>query len=358
MFRLVRGQYLRGIVTDAKTRKPIPGAVVSESLLSRKSVKTDENGSYSLLLPLGEVWISAPGYVPVTIGTYETSTRSQNRNVALAKGAKLRATLVRPDGSPLAGRRVLFSLVGSQRAPFEWTAKTDAEGKVSTSSIGPSTRMVAYVDVDGVFTQFYRRTQQRNHDLGRVTVPADRILVGRVRAASNERVAGARVALFPSDSRTIASMRITYTDRVGGFRFDAVPNERMTMIVEAGTHGFATKQLGPKALSEPVEVRMPDGQEVSGTVLDPKGNPVSGAWVTCYSTSSSVGLPGPSSTNAALVVISDRNGRFRFRGLAKRSWTVTSRYLRDGVYWRATTSASPGTAIKLKSVRAQDAPRP
>jgi len=348
------GQYLRGVVIDATTTKPIAGARVVDPLLSRSEVRTDEHGRYAALLPLGEVWVTAPGYAPIQIGIHEAVGQGQTTNVALVPGVELAAVLVGADDGPLSNARVLFAVSGT-RAPFEWTAKTSDDGSVKTRSMGPTTRLTAYVEVDGVFVRFYRGSERGNHDLGRVTVRASRTIQGRVRSSGNERIAGARVALFAKDNRNAADMRITYTDRTGDFRFDAVLDEPLTLGVEAGTNGFARVEVPAGPTTRPIDVHIPEGKTVSGRVLDPEGKPVAGAWVTCWSRSAAIGIPGPSASNMALVALTDQNGAFRFRGLpSKAGWLAMSRYLRDGVYWRATAPAKPGVTVELKSYRAVD----
>ena len=61
---------VKGYVFDAASQKPVSGAIVRAADIDGYSVLTDDDGSYSLKLPLfsTSLYISSPDHNPVKIG--------------------------------------------------------------------------------------------------------------------------------------------------------------------------------------------------------------------------------------------------------------------------------------------------
>lgn len=136
--------------------------------------------------------------------------------------------------------------------------------------------------------------------------------------------------------------RVTYTDRGGWFRFDAVAAGPQVVIAGAALHGMTAQALSLEGLDQPLQLTLPVGDEISGMVVDPRGDPVPGAWVmiTRAGGLQAVELPAPSLTSTSLCTLTDAAGRFRFRGVPDGgSWSIMGQYLRD-----ETVSAGGGTA--------------
>ena len=148
------------------------------------------------------------------------------------------------------------------------------------------------------------------------------------------------------------------TDSRGRYRIGSVSSEPDVLLVVATKPGFARTEseafaFKPDRDDRPVEVapvRLGRDVTLSGTVLDPQGQPVEGAWVEVSPTSV---------RNEGQFARTDRAGRFAFQGLSSRDSRVNVRYgdLYTGMLCPA-DAPSRDVVLQLHERPKPGAPRP
>ena len=91
---------VKGYVFDAATQKPVSGAIVRAADIDGYSVLTDDDGSYSLKLPLfsSSLYVSSPDHNPVKIGlSKDSEQKSVNLYPSTFKAEYGQQTNVRGD---------------------------------------------------------------------------------------------------------------------------------------------------------------------------------------------------------------------------------------------------------------------
>ena len=351
---LAPAKYLRGKITDGQSGNAISAAVFYDPL-SRRSVLSDAEGKYSLALPCAAVWVRKPGFALVEVQSTTSAIKDLAVSVSLQKGLHLSATVLTPDKAPLANARVLCAILRNGSFPMEWTTKTADDGSFKTTMIPAGKPVLAYVEHNGVFVRFHDTALAQDSKLGTLTLDRARSLRGTVHAVDGERVAGIRVALMPKSRTNERDYRITYTDRSGRFAFENVADEDFYVIASGGKHGQSRIEVAAALLEQAVVIQMNEGKSITGQILDPDGKPVQGAWVNINKGRSHLELPSPSINMTSFCVLSDKDGRFRFQGLpTSASWSLSSKYLRHGIYWRGTATATPGAKLVIKMAIATD----
>lgn len=332
---LPAGLALTGIVYDAETKRPVPGATVWVDPGRRHIVTADADGRYRLPgIERDAAWLgaSAPGYWPVASGGWNLTADETSRDLRLFPCGRIRGRVVGPDG-PVAGARVSASrllLEVPEARAFSidpWSAVTDADGAFEVPSRAGAARFVHAsapglapgTSADAVAVE---RGEVRDGVVVRLT-PGARV-VGRVRDARGGSVAGARVVLV----RGRTTQWHAATSRADG-RY-AIPHVRegsYTVEVLAPTGG----RIGDPVLADwrgtievpatgdaPLDVVLGDGASLAGRVVDEDGRPIEGVRVRAQRRKP--GLPGmllprPPGNRVAMT---DTAGRFRVDGLLSR----------------------------------------
>jgi RNA polymerase sigma factor (sigma-70 family) len=159
-------------------------------------------------------------------------------------------------------------------------------------------------------------------------------LTGKVVDTSGRPVAGASVALTWVGQHGVGMMSAqdrhrAMTDVQGDFRLRSIPRADSTgkpvtislTVTKEGLAGVDTKPFhfrpGAGNASQVAEpLTLAPGVSVSGTVVDPDGKPLVGAWIT----------PGPSFANSSKFTKTDDAGRFTVHDLTRGMAILTYRY--------------------------------
>lgn len=336
----------RGTIHEDIGGRPVVGARVTDPIWPREA-RTAEDGSYRMPDPVGpEQFVFAPGFQPamVPVPTVGRSRVSEAVVRGLRKGLKLRARLLDDEGDPLSGTRVLLSVPRGGEIPFEQTVKPGADGVVSIDWAPSSAVFFGFVELGGRFVQFHAGSIEEDTDLGDVRV-SQRTLSGQLLSSQRAPIAHARVVLHPQGLDEVMP-RVTYTDRGGRFWFAAVADVRQVVIGGAASHGMASRVVSTDDLDGPLQLVVPEGDQISGTVVDPRGDPVPGAWV-MISRGGGLKLeelPAPTLSSTTLCTLTDQDGGFRFRGLDEGGrWSLMGQFLRDDTVCAGSLTAANGS---------------
>ncbi len=222
-------------------------------------------------------------------------------------------------------------------------ATSDANGEihvrvpVPVEWRGRSSFLWARVETPG-HTRRVLRLQARDATRAeRLVVYRGGTLLGRARTESGEPLADARVWLVDAEGRELAGR----TQANGGFALDFVaagPHAAHARHARLGSSGRTVVTLDPGSSPPELELVARGGAAQRVRVLDPRGEPVPGAWITCLPAGHAV---PPSLRECAELEAggglcggrarADRAGRLAFPALlpgvyeARASW-----YVRDG----------------------------
>lgn len=182
-------------------------------------------------------------------------------------------------------------------------------------------------------------------------------VVGSVRDANGQPVAGAGIWLQTARTSWAGGRQVASSDERGAFVVEHMPKQRSLGAFAKGHAPSKLVDLGECDTStEPVQVELvlgPPGGELVGVVRDAQGNPVPGALV-------AVGKPprfldhrggDPVEVWTPRCTSSDAQGLFAFDGLATGELPVAVRAPRFGI-WRGSVSIAVGTVAQLEVVLA------
>jgi len=329
-------------VRDRSSGEPVAGATVDVGAAigfgARASMSvvgaTDAMGDATLrgIDPgMHRLTVAAPGYAPVSERVDATGRGSiTEARIELARGVRVRGTVVDPAGAPVAGAQVVVEDVTE---PFPVTdrtrevAVTDAEGAWELAAVRSGTfRFVAHhaphargasapVVVDGT------------HDRAGVAIrlAAGRVLSGRVVRVGGERVAGAQVRVVVTNGGFAwRGARTTHTGGDGRFTLAGLPAAAVD-VVAVGEAGASRRQVvdlaGPSPA--PVTLVLDVVDTIAGVVVSPSGEPVPEARVLADPVGADTlddqrewRLRGPQRD------VADAGGTFRFSGLPPGSYRL------------------------------------
>lgn len=327
------------LVDDASN--PLAGVELFDCLVRDRKLRTDAKGRFQAPNPSGPYWAIADGYTPLLV-------TGQGPKLTVSSGGRLRAKLVDPSGAPLAGARVLAAVSASlEYPPFERVMRTGADGSIEVPFLPYNLDLHAFVEHDGVFHRFYRGRESKVVDLETVKLAPARV-TGRIESALGEPLAHVRVVLNPKETDLSPMVRVTYTDRLGRFAFNAVMRDDHVLAVSADGQGMLQRPIGGARFTKPQVLKLKKGDEYPGRILDPDGEPVDGAWVTLWRSPQ----PYEALAQSGMVsqcVLTGRDGKFVFRGLTGSGWMLQSKYLRDGSFFGGMADVSPGKSIDVRS---------
>jgi len=251
-----------GKITDARTKAPIPGALVrghvfvgrywrgSEGMaqMPRQAARSDDRGAYVLrfVTPLTTSGPSAhkdtvcidagadgyetrPLYVPGNVSPHHAEFRGVD--LALNPGKLLRGKLIDEQGKPIVGALIriqngwngdwtYFDSLGATKSgangSFQTWISTDIENVISAA---PWLR-IAKDDYGTAFVW----DLLRKDDLGTVTMPRGGTIVGRVVDAQKKPVPNCEVYAYDSWPTRLAAAR---TDAQGQYQLKGVPGDRV-----------------------------------------------------------------------------------------------------------------------------------
>lgn len=325
----LRGGLMRGRVLD-DAGQPVPGAVVLDPGVLSSAVACGADGSFAIPARTWKTIVAlGPGFAPVEIEhDWQTPGGVETR---LPRGLRIRAALRDQKGEPVAGARVLWAMPRSADPPIERLGVTGPRGEVEFDSAALGRRLLGFVEIDGVFARFCSHVTSSDADLGVLPVDGDRTVRGEVRNPRRAPIPHARVALWTGGPPFDVPPRITYADRGGRFRFEAVPAGAGFVSVDAGERGWATADVAAADAQPKLTLATTEDHGISGIVIDLDDQPVQGAWVTIFAAATDErDLPGHTPGYRSFCALTGPDGRFALRGLRQRGeWDVSCSYFRD-----------------------------
>jgi len=287
------------------------------------------------------VVVTHPRYAPIAVDiTAPSGPRGTEPGqvatvrLTLPRGAVLRGTVADLAGRPVAGARVaLASDRLHQGAPTDpqldhavpSTATTDDDGAFRIEGLPPGPAVLA-IEARGHATRLLPDLEipDGTLDLGTLSLAPEALLAGRVSDPDGAPVAGATVTLhrqIRKGDRAVSDYVLSPpTDGAGRFRLDGLePGASFDVEVEAeGFSAWAVRHVAvPPA--EPLEVVLSPVASIEGSVVDGRGQGISGAWVDA-TIASGTSTGGAGSFQRART---DSSGRFRLNGLAAGEATLT-----------------------------------
>lgn len=321
-----------GRVTDARTRKPIAGALVWSGLPpERPPVRTGQDGTFRLPVPPGGTpWIgvAAPGYqIPDRL-----SARKGTVAVALEPAATVRGQVVGSSGEPVAGALVTIqprpsrarSLSSLGFLPF---VRTRDDGGFSIPDLLPG----------GIYTLTARRSgygqtevRVRTAPPGGQPLPPVRLVVGpgitatgRVVDEAGDPVEGAEVAMVGSDGPMHGEVFEGLSKESGVFSIPHLsPGPFLLSVRRAGFAALwrdGVQVPEGQARFEAGELVLKTGVAIEGRITDERGRAVEGAEIGVFSDGASFNHEALLSDEAPPPdARSGPDGRFRIEGLEPR----------------------------------------
>lgn len=230
------------------------------------------------------------------------SARQTTGKATAALTGGVEGTVTNPDGQPMAGVRVelvkpisqspfAMALQGGPKAPKPepkvFSTNTGSDGKFRLSAPADSWTLTAthpdyrreellnVVTVENLFLSFPIQLRPGIRLFGRVTEEEKNLpIVGAVVVLDDAPVT-------PGFAVSTQERRETTTDSSGQFRFENLRPGRHSLSIRATTYG--TKDFPiinvPEEPTYRYDVRLARGQNISGRVVDPNGNPVGKALV-------------------------------------------------------------------------------
>jgi len=262
-----------GVVKEAQTGNPIPGAQVKMTRIGE--AKTNADGIYRLENPEGysgeeDIQVEAQGYatkfIPVVLSEEESI---EGFDIQLERGASLVGRVVDEDGNPVAGAEVRLIISG-----YEHRVLTDAEGKYALKGLAPSPKPHQLWAHHEVFLTADAHVQISGPGviavpdivLSRVTMVA---VVGTVRDAEENPVEGARVYIVGEEGRILDGSE-TKTDSNGAYRVVGFPKTAAAVVVSAKGYAPDLKYIP----TERADFTLEEGRTLTGQIVDEDGEPL------------------------------------------------------------------------------------
>lgn|GEM_PF-5289173 len=356
---LARGVLGAGRVLDSAER-PIAGAtilalpssqshdsgavVAAREALARSATGADGRFRLPLLPPAPiDLLVTAAGYAPVSVRGLDLSTSPSGAaswepfdlgTIVLGQGVPIAGWVHDPSGQPIAAARVRIVEPGDsalwQAAEVPPGAASTAEdGTFSIDHVAPGSSVALQVSRRGYSTRTVRVTATAPGEQIDVELPWTASLSGTVRDEYGDPIARALVfASHPAADQAFGDARRRggggATDDDG--RFTLVGLDPGTLRVVATAPGYlAGETTATLSAAEPVEevdLVLPSGATLEGTVTDRTGRPIEGARIEVDDNGSDAAiarLERPSTT-------SDPDGHYRLEGVAPGARTVLARH--------------------------------
>lgn len=214
VFRLPRGQEIRGRVVHGRTRRPVVGAAVHATVdsgwpilrggqLHRPSTTTDGDGNFVFSgLPPGIVTLTASskGFCPETLGPLPPPTTPSRREsvvLTLDEGARVIGQILSPSaGLPL--QDAVIHTLRLPNRPAKPTARTGAGGRFELKGLPPG-RYRLVVESAGLppfWTEDFAAERNGRIELGALRLQRGGSIHGRALTKSGDPAVGATVHLI------------------------------------------------------------------------------------------------------------------------------------------------------------------
>ncbi|MEI2325688.1 carboxypeptidase regulatory-like domain-containing protein [Priestia megaterium] len=277
--------FITGTVFDSQSGTTLAGAAVqvfpSQSLIPIASAVTDQSGSYNVIgLEPGEYTVvaNAQNYARAVIGATVFSNETTVANLLLLPNpATVSGTISTPDGIPIPG--AIIRIV-DQSENLLGTGITDQNGLFTIGNIPPGFQNVI-ISADGFSNQLIGIALGPGElitDFSSQLTPNPGSLDGIIiNEQTGESIAGANVIIRRAGTTSIIVANTT-TDLQGNYRLDNLSPG--SYLVTATEPGFGTNTVGVIIISDTVATAnvllTPLTGSITGTVVDPQGNPITG----------------------------------------------------------------------------------
>ncbi|MCP4653935.1 MAG: carboxypeptidase regulatory-like domain-containing protein [bacterium] len=199
--------------------------------------------------------------------------------IVLEKSGRIAGRVVDADGVPVPQAEISTLYEVRSGESYSYRAASDADG-VFELRLLMAGRMKLEVRADGFSTAgrwLELAPGDAVDDLVFVLQPSVAALAGRVFSTSEGPVVGALVVLFHGDRGRIRTAGSTDGD--GRFRFDGLEVGPARLVVRVRRRSEATREMVIEPGENTVEMRLGEGYEVGGRVVDEQGDGVAGARV-------------------------------------------------------------------------------
>ena len=285
----------------------------------------------------------APGYAAsiLDLPPLDPGVPVEPVQLVLTEGRRVRGSVVDTNGNPVAAAEVslLWPLDPSDfrsmlEAPAA-SATTDGGGAFALPATGPGEYEVRVKHADYADRPLSRAevpAGASDFDLGDLTLVAGGTIHGIVTGADGEPVA--RATIQARERHRIGSATRTATTDAGGrFRVDGLSSDLADVGVRASGYPLLVVPGVRVGDGDPEPIRLKPGAAVTGRVLDAGGNGVAGVPVRLQFERDFRTAGDPrlwSITDTFPRRVTDKDGRFRFDGLAAGAWSAETRKDAEG----------------------------
>ncbi|HLX09688.1 MAG TPA: carboxypeptidase regulatory-like domain-containing protein [Thermoanaerobaculia bacterium] len=351
------GAAVFGRVADTAAR-PLPDAEVELQRTGRMphhvgeglhTARSDALGAFLVPhLPPGSYLLTVlhPGFAPAQAAGIDLPAAAARRDlgtVTLQPGAAIYGTVVDAAGRPVAGAKASLSgravpwlsSISSAKRALEPSLETDVDGSFRFADLMPGAVFDLDVVSPGHLPAHEPFLAAPAHEALRIELKAAQTLEGRVLEADGKPIAGAQLREQHGNETTtwaagggwITKSASTVSGPDGRFTLGDLAPGKLDVLVHATGHpnhlvpGVSIPEQGSP---ERLEVVMPRGAMLAGTVALEDGTPVVGATVAAVERAVQrvAGLWGDGeATNG----ITDGDGHYRLQGLAAGTYMVSAR---------------------------------
>jgi protocatechuate 3,4-dioxygenase beta subunit/uncharacterized GH25 family protein len=221
--------------------------------------------------------------------------------------------------------------------PLPRDVRTDEAGAFSFGSVHAGTFQVGARkgNLVGVGRQLSIGAARHVGDV-EVIVEAGVVVSGRVVTAEGRAVAGARVEAFKEEP-PFDRIAWALADGDGRYRLEGLLPGRFVLAASAERHAPTRRNVVVAADADGVDLTLPDGARVDGTVLGADGRPVAGARVSLVIR----GRP-MSGFGVGRTAVSDAAGRFTFEALPAGQLDVQAEHAEAGIVTHGPAALAAG----------------
>jgi RNA polymerase sigma-70 factor (ECF subfamily) len=291
--RVLAGRVVRGRVLDDATGEPIAGATVRRpedfmnlyrSRPGETAAVTGRDGTFTLrgwnyedggTMPLA----SADGYATrnaVPSGQDEFEAR-------LPRVPSIGGRIVDGEGNPVSGARVRIG--DSLNDAGAGTTGPEGRFRIAVDDVSEATVLEFHAQAQGFGdAKRWVPNPSADSDIGDVTLPAARVVAGRVTGADGEPVAREKIVLRAGSAGAPldpafegpSTLEATLTDDLGRFRFGSIAPGEYTLIVHARRRPEARLAVAVPEDADVagLEVRLEAGRRIRIRVSDDAGAPL------------------------------------------------------------------------------------
>lgn len=335
--RLGPGLPLLGRVEDGTTGAPVAGALVAvgskhpladqqpwvtQNVHPPLRAVTDAEGRFRLQWPRKgklDVRVTRNGYVEAkpTVALPQEGELTVKLQSALRIAGFVRSS----DGSPVAGVQISYQIEGNQTYSVAQTIITGEDGAFEIRDLpAGSYTLTAQPPWNGALNikhAMVRGVAAGTTDV-EISVEAGLSITGRVLAPDGEGAASVWVNAQAETQQSGGGWRGASTRNDGSFDIVGLDEGTYTLHVSSSQGSQTTQVKGVAAGTQDVVVRLAEGMEIRGEVVDEQGEPV--ANVTLYATSASKETGGM--VYGSNMAQTGSDGTFVLQGLAPGEYRI------------------------------------